>query len=173
MISLVHYDFLSHCTICTLPILHSTGSVQPTKTESSYGIGSFNLLLLFVIMSGCFTTVSLIQIKNTVFSYVIQACEAVSDVFLALPLLACVAFRCVDVCSSVKWTHLLSHEHSLIQYLPPPGPKKPLSTWQNCSLPGSLYQCTGTVQLALAERKEHGQLQRSCPHHASLHYTGH
>lgn len=115
MICLVRYDFCpSFCSIHTLPISHSIGSVQSSKMESSYGIGIFNFLLLFVIMPVCFTTLLLIQVRNAVFSYAIQAPEAVSDVFLALPLLACVAFRCVNVCSCAKWTHLISYKHSLI-----------------------------------------------------------
>lgn len=93
---------------CSSHTTQAMSNVQPCKTESSFATGSFNFLLLFVIMPDCFTTVMLIQIKNTVF-YAIQVSAAVSDVFLDVPLFACVAFKCVHVCACAKWIQLISH----------------------------------------------------------------
>lgn len=88
----------------------------------------------------CFITVMLIQIKNAVFSYAIQACEAVWDVFLAVPLLVFMVFMCAHVCGWAKWLIWFLKNIARFQCLPPPGPKKTLPTWHNCSVPGSLYQ---------------------------------
>lgn len=150
---------------------------HPVKQDGEFFLyRQFLLSVTFCDASWLFHLVVLMQIKNGLL--IGYSSPWISLRFVSSSSAACVhgfqSCRYIHFRSWAKWLTWLLTGIVRFHCLPPSGPKKTLPTWQDCSVSvsvtGSLYQCTRTAGLSLAAREEHGQLQRSCSHHASLHY---